>query len=155
MHFLATNSHSDINNHCGLYHHPAGFSAGKRAVYVTCLQFPISQYPAAAIPTLSSSRRWLLRCTCVAAETALLPCTSPAYHSADELLLSTPQTQPGDKVWQTTKSSYCPENRDVTSGDSTAWFHFGSYGFNDTLQKDTAISSICMKCRTQPFTRHL
>lgn len=54
-HFFATNSYSDINKHCALYHHPDGFSAGKRAVYVMRLQFPISQYPAASIPTLSSS----------------------------------------------------------------------------------------------------
>lgn len=56
IHFLATSSHSDINKHCALYH-PAGISAGKRAVYVMHLQLPISQYPAAAIPTFSSSRR--------------------------------------------------------------------------------------------------
>lgn len=154
MHFLATNSHSDINKHCRLYHHPSGFSASKRAVYVMCLQFPISQYPAAAIPTLSSSQRQLLRCTCVATETALLLCTFPVYHSADKLLLATPQMQAGDKVWETTKSSYCPENSDGTSGNSAVWFHFGSCGFNYTLQKDTAIS-ICMKCHTQPFTRCL
>jgi len=43
MHFLATNSHSDINKHCALYHHPAGFSAGKRTVYVMCLQFSASR----------------------------------------------------------------------------------------------------------------
>lgn len=77
-----------------------------------------------------------------------------AFCSADKLLLTTPQAQAGDKVWDTMDSSCIPENSDVTRGDSMVWFSFGSSGFNYTLQKDTAFH-ICMKCSAQPFTRGL
>lgn len=62
-----------------------------------------------------------------------------------------PQTQSGDREWETANSSYCPEREEVTGGGFTAPFHFGSSGFNYTLQKDTAIS-ICMKCSREPLT---
>lgn len=81
----------------------------------------------------------------------LFPC---AFCSAEKLLLTTPRAQAGDKVWDTTDSSCNPENSDVTRGDSSVWFSFGSSGFNYTLQKDTAFH-MCMKCSARPFTRGL
>lgn len=89
-------------------------------------QFPISQYPAAAIPTLPSSQRWFLKRVCVAAETTLPLSTFSAHHLEDQLLPVRPWPLPGEKVWETENSSYSPGNTDLTRDNSMTWFCFGS-----------------------------
>lgn len=146
MHFMKTNSHSDINKHCALL----SSSCWVFICQISCLRY-VSSIPDLSVSHCCYSHPLLLLevhvCCC---RCSLQLCSSVLVHFAQQVLLTMPWAQAGDKEWDTMASSCSPANSDMARGDSTVWLSFGSSVFNCTPQKDTALH-ICIKWQCTAF----